>query len=344
MDVNADDEHRARVYCSNVLRKYDLPSYILQTFIPPSARDAYLAIRAFNVSVSSVADNVSNPTVGAMRMQFWRETISQTFKGIPPREPVAILLSQALKRLEDRRINLNKGWFLRLISSREQYLHNPPYPTISALESYAESTYSTMLYLTLSSLPVHSVTVDHLASHIGKASGIAAVLRGLPLLAFPSPQHNHMKLGALERISNRQGSVPLPLDVMAETGLKEEDVFRQGASAPGLQDAVFAVATRANDHLITAREMLKNLRAGQDIGHEFEHEDDEGHNYSAHERSKDPVKDLDRGFGVLMPAVATSLWLDALERVGFDIFRPELRRSDWRLPWKAYWSFKRRKI
>ena len=279
-----------------------------------------------------------------MRMQYWREAISQIYKGVPPKEPVAVLLSQALKQLENRRVKLNKGWLLRLIDAREQYLHNPPYPTLSALESYAESTYSTILYLTLSSLPLYSVTVDHLASHIGKASGIAAVLRGLPLLAFPSPQNTHTKYGALERISNRQGSVPLPLDVMAETGLREEDVFRQGASAPGLQDAVFAVATRANDHLITAREMLKSIRAGRDIGHEFEHEADQGHNYSTPDKSNDPIKDVDGGFGVLMPAVATSLWLERLERVGFDIFRPELRRRDWRLPWRAYWSFKRRKF
>lgn len=324
-------------------RKYDSPSYILQTFIPPSARDAYLAIRAFNVSISTVADNVSNTTVGLMRMQFWREAISQTFKGAPPREPVTILLAQALKDLEGRGGKLNKGWLLRLISAREQSLDNPPYPTLSAVESYAESTYSTILYLTLSSLPLYSVTVDHLASHIGKASGIVALLRGLPLLAFPAPQNNHTKPGTLERITNQQGSISLPLDVMAETGLKEEDVFRQGASAPGLQDAVFTVATRANDHLITAREMLKNLRAGRDVGHDFEHQDDDGHDYPIHDRTNDSsIRELDRGFGALMPAVATRLWLERLEKVGFDVFRPELRTRDWRLPWKAYWAFKRR--
>ena len=319
---------------------------MLQTFIPPSARDAYLAIRALNISLSTVADNVSNPAVGAMRMQFWREAISKTFNGSPPKEPVTILLAHALKDLEMRGGRLNKGWFLRLISTREQHLHNPPYPTLSSLESYAESTYSTILYLTLSSLPLYSVTIDHLASHIGKAIGISAVLRGLPFLAFPSSQRTHTNTAGLaggggSQVKHLQGTVPLPLDVMAEKGVKEEDIFRQGASAPGLQDAVFAVATRANDHLITAREMLKNLKAGRDVGHGFEHEKEEGHNYPNH-KGNDPLKELDRGFGVLVSAVPTRLWLERLEQVGFDIFRPELRTRDWRLPWKAYWTFKRR--
>jgi len=134
---------------------------------------------------------------------------------------------------------------------------------------------------------------------------------------------------------------------MAETGVKEEEVFRQGADAPGLRDAVFVVATRANDHLITAREMLKNLQRGEGAGHEFEHEGEEGHQYPSGEVSKETsaqVQDINRGFGVLMPAVATRLWLERLEKADFDIFTPELRVRDWKLPWSAYWAYSQKKI
>lgn len=89
---------------------------------------------------------------------------------------------------------------------------------------------------------MHSVALDHVASHIGKAVGIAAILRGMPLLAFPA--------GA------SAGAVVFPLDVCAQHGLRQEQVLRKGGGAEGLRDAVFAVATRANDHLITARKML----------------------------------------------------------------------------------------
>ncbi|KZF26693.1 hypothetical protein L228DRAFT_279864 [Xylona heveae TC161] len=452
----------ARAYCLNLLQTYDAPSYTLQTFIPTSARDAYLAIRAFNTSIAQIPDTVTNATVGAMRMEFWRQTISSTFAGRPPKEPVAILLSHALSTLSSHSQSLSsssssssfssmpKSWFLRIISAREQYLNNAPYPSLDALESYAESTYSTLLYLTLSALPLSSLTADHIASHIGKASGIVAVLRGLPLLAFPSPAPHHsnrsglgLGLGASGLESTRQGAVTLPLDIMAEAGVKEEEVFRRGADAPGLRDAVFAVATRANDHLITARQMLKNVFAGQDVGHEFEHaaEQLEHRDYPSHYSSSplspspspppsrtqnrppeaydsadDPsgggydlsretyssftsydtptpststptssgsspfgtapaqtrqdslspslssgitaqkeyqqhqhqhniqLEEVERAFGVYMPAVATSLWLEKLEKLDFDVFRPELRGREWKLPWKAYWAFTRRRI
>lgn len=225
-------------------------------------------------------------------------------------------------------------------------MDNRPYTDMMALESYSENTYSTLLYLTLSALPMASVTADHLASHIGKAMGIAAVLRGLPLLAFPPPANHHSNRGGLAAGlgGGNQAAVALPLDVMVEAGVREEDVFRRGAEAPGLGDAVFKVATRASDHLITARSMLRNLRAGEGVGHEFEYQGEEGHEYVASAGKGGEIQEVDRAFGVFMPAVATSLWLDRLQKVDFDIFQRSLRTSDWKLPVKAWWAYRRGQI
>ncbi|EEP80154.1 conserved hypothetical protein [Uncinocarpus reesii 1704] len=338
-------------------RKYDRPSYTLSTFIPRQTLDFYIALRALNVSLSLIPDSTSNPTIGLMRLQFWRDTITRTLAGTPPKEPIAILLANALSELDARtkgKSRISKGWLMRLISAREQPLTNTSYTSITALEQYAENTHSTLLYLTLSALPLTSLTVDHLASHIGKAAGIVTVLRGLPLVAFPPPPNHHSNQDSLGAGGgSRQGHITLPLDVMAQTGLKEEDVFRQGADAPGLRDAVFTVATRASDHLITARQMLKNLRAGKDVGHDFEHEGEEGHEYyqnqaesgdSASKQSNFAVQlqEVERGFGILMPALPTKLWLDKLQKVDFDIFNSELLSTDWKMPWKAYWAFQRK--
>lgn len=140
----------------------------------------------------------------------------------------------------------------------------------------------------------------------------------------------------------------LPLDVMAEAGVREEDVLRQGAEATGLRDAVFQVATRASDHLITARQMLKNVREGRDVGHEFEHKGEEGHDYyrdregTGGSKPRQQRQEVERAFGVFMPAVSTELWLERLERLDFDIFREELRRREWRLPWKAWLAYRKR--
>jgi NADH dehydrogenase [ubiquinone] 1 alpha subcomplex assembly factor 6 len=286
-----------------------------------------------------------------MRLQFWRDAVTKILAGSPPKEPVALLLASAISELDERtqgRSRISKGWLTRLINAREQTLTNDPYPDIAALESYAENTYSTLMYLTLSALPMASVTADHVASHIGKAAGIAAVLRGLPIVAFPAPAAKSPS-GSSVSAGQRQGAVMLPLDIMAQTGVKEEEVLRRGADAEGLRDAVFTVATRASDHLITVEQMLSNLRAGKDVGHDFEHEGEEGHEYGRDvlegaQARESPLDEVNRAFGVFMPAVSTRLWLDRLQQYDFDVFRPELLRSDWKFPWKAYMAFNRKSI
>lgn len=294
-----------------------------------------------------------------MRLQFWRDAVTKILAGSPPKEPVAILLSAAISELHERtqgRARISKGWLTRIINTREQTLTNDPYANIAALESYAENTYSTLMYLTLAALPMTSVTADHVASHIGKAVGIAAVLRGLPLLAFPAPTSQAPSGGGVANLGlsggARQGAVMLPLDIMAQAGVKEEEVLRKGAGAEGLRDAVFTVATRANDHLITVDQMLSNLRAGEDVGHDFEHEGEEGHEYdsagdldlSGSPRGETPLEEVNRAFGVFLPAVGTRLWLDRLQQFDFDVFQPELLAGNWKLPWKAYMAYQRKRF
>ena len=336
-------------------RKFDSPSHTLLAFIPPATQNAYLALRAFNIETSRIADIASTSIIRSMRLQFWRDNINSAFALRPQKQPVSILLAHALADLDARtqgKAKMSKTWFMRIISEREKYMDGRPYPTMESLEQYAENTYSTLLYLTLQGLPVGSVVADHIASHIGKAAGITAILRGLPLVAFPAPPNHHSRNtsslgGTLDTQRRTQGSITLPLDVMARAGVREEDVFRKGAEAPGLRDAVFEVATRASDHLITARQMLKNVYAGEDVGHAFEYEGEEEHQHQyekgAGEKSKSAQQreEIERAFGVFMPAVSTELWLNRLQKYDFDVFREELRRREWRLPWRGYWAFRR---
>ena len=140
----------------------------------------------------------------------------------------------------------------------------------------------------------------------------------------------------------------LPLDVMARAGVKEEEVLREGGTAKGLRDAVFEVATRANDHLITAREMMKNVRGGRDVGHEYEYaQENEETTTEAVEgqvlgKEQQQLKEVESAFGVFMEAVATQSWLDRLQKADFDVFSKDMRRKDWKLVFKAYGAWRRR--
>lgn len=330
--------------CCRQLTSYrtsDYDAHLIRRFVPPSVQDMYAALRALNLELVRLPDIVSNPTIGLMRMKFWQESIDKTFAGAPPREPICILLHQALSDMEARGgLSTKKSikfWVSRLIRTREKHMDNGPFATLAALEDYAENTYSTMMYATLASLPLRSMDVDHLASHIGKACGIVAVLRGVPFLAAPAAPVKTPS-GA-DAPMTREPALLLPLDVMAEEGVKEEEVYRQGPNAPGLQDAVFKVATRANDHIITVREMLKRLKAGEDAGHDFEHEGEGEHVY---DKESDKARDLRRGFPILLEAAPAAQFLENLEKANFDPFG--VRSGGWKLPWRIWQALSKEKL
>ena len=121
--------------------------------------------------------------------------------------------------------------------TKDAELQTPTHLTIDSLTSHAESTSCTVLYLVLSLLSLSSSNLSHAASHLGIAQTITTLLRALPF---------HSK--------NKR--MVIPAEITAKHGVKQEDVFRQGPHAPGMDDAVFEFATIAHDYLTSAREML----------------------------------------------------------------------------------------
>lgn len=324
--------------------------------MPRASQDAYLALRTLNLELARLPESVSSPTTAALRLAFWRDALLRdTFADAPPREPISLLLHSALASLAartgapsigaSRAAGGIKFWLSRFVSARARGLDDRAYPTLAALEEHAEQTYAALMYATLAFVPVRDVALDHVASHVGKACGIVAALRGVPVLAAP-PRDVRTPRGGVERGTGTQALL-LPLDVMAEADVREEEVFRSGGEAHGLQDAVFKVATRAHDHLITARELLQSAKEGSEPGHAFEHEGEAGHVYEAGavegaEDGRDTRANVKRGFGVLLEAVPALEFLKGLESREFDPFKPA--RHNWLLPVRIWQALRRQQI
>lgn len=87
--------------------------------------------------------------------------------------PVALALTDSL-----RRSKLSTSWLMRLVQAREEDLEGRTMYTLTDLDKWAEANHSTLLYLQLEMLGIRDVHADHAASHLGKATGIVATLRG----------------------------------------------------------------------------------------------------------------------------------------------------------------------
>ncbi|XP_078480601.1 NADH dehydrogenase (ubiquinone) complex I, assembly factor 6-like isoform X1 [Lampetra planeri] len=183
-----------------------------------------------------VKDSVSQKTIGLMRMQFWKTAIEEIYRDEPPNQPVSIELWRAAKKHQ-----MTKRWLLRIITEREKDLDDRAYRNLQELETYAENTYSSLLYLLLECLGVKDVHADHAASHIGKAHGIVTCLRA-------TPYHSSRR------------KVYLPVDICILHSASQEDIIR-GSREQNIRDVVYDIASQAHVHLQHARSFSRNIPA-----------------------------------------------------------------------------------
>lgn len=73
--------------------------------------------------------------------------------------------------------SLQKRHLEKLITSRTNILKSKYFRSLEDIEKYAEESVSSIYYLLLSVAGIANVHADHAASHLGKAQGIANILR-----------------------------------------------------------------------------------------------------------------------------------------------------------------------
>ncbi|KAF9483533.1 hypothetical protein BDN70DRAFT_827573 [Pholiota conissans] len=281
-------------YCKYFVQKHDYDSYLNSYFYPRALQRGYFAIKAFSVELSMVQDNVSNAMIGKMRMQFWRDAVKEMREGRPPKHPIALALHETFDNSKSTAYHLK-----RIIDARDAELQTSSFITVDSLTSHAESTSCTVLYLLLSLLSLPSSTLSHAASHLGAAQTFATLLRALPFHA-------------------KHGRMIIPAEITAKHSVSQEDVFRHGGDADGMEDAVFDFATLAHEHLNTAYDMLKA-------------EDLQG-------------RDAEEGLPVFLAGVPVANYLHRLEKVNFNAFDPKLQRRDGLLAWQMWVAYFRKRL
>src|ERR1700744_315890 len=70
-------------------RGADPDRYLASLFPPARARSHLYALYAFNHGVAQVGESVREPMLGAIRLEWWRETAESAAKGQPRNHDVA---------------------------------------------------------------------------------------------------------------------------------------------------------------------------------------------------------------------------------------------------------------
>ncbi len=221
-------------HCISEVRAHDRDRYICALFAPREVRPALLALSAFNVEIARVAEAVSEPMLGEIRLQWWRETIAELYDGKIRDHPVARALAPAIGRglLSRRR-------FERIIEARIADLGAAAPADLAALEALARATAAELHHLWREALGETGDAATRAVEHAGVAFALVGLMRATPFHAA-------------------RGRLYLPSDLVRDAGLDVNDALA-GRFTPALAGVVSRVLDRAEHHLRAARGLRREV-------------------------------------------------------------------------------------
>jgi NADH dehydrogenase [ubiquinone] 1 alpha subcomplex assembly factor 6 len=220
-------EHLSAV--AAIVRRWDPDRFHTALFAPAARREALFALYAFNYEIARVRESVTEPALGHIRLEWWREAVDAAYGSAPVRRhPVAEAVTEVIRAAAPTREH-----FDRLIDARAADLEDEPPASLAALECYAEGTSSRLVLLALEVLGTRDPAAAETGLHAGIAYALAGMLRALPLAALT-------------------GRRIIPADIAARSGFEPDD-WRTGRSSPALRAAAAEIAAAARRHLASAR-------------------------------------------------------------------------------------------
>jgi phytoene synthase len=203
-----DDERRDAV--RRIARTADPDRAIATLFAPADTRADLFALYAFNAELARIADQVSEPGLGAMRLQWWREAIERAANGEATGNPVADAFGDVMTRR-----SLSRERIAGLIDARTFDVSETVMPDTWTLDAYLFDTTGGLFALAADIAGAVGEKRDVVAERGARAYGLVRVMRSLPLLAA-------------------KGRTYLAADALARHGTSPEAIFA-GETSNGLE-------------------------------------------------------------------------------------------------------------
>jgi phytoene synthase len=214
--------------CGALVERLDRDRYLSSLFAPPAEREDLFALYAFNQEVAKTAEVVSEPMIGQIRLQWWRESLDGIYEGRPRQHEVVQPLARAVAARA-----LPRDLLETIIDARAFDLDPAPPADFETLRVYAEGSSTTLLRLALRVLGAEDGASRQAAEQLGPAWAYLGLLRALPLHA-------------------RQKRCYLPADLCAAAGVDLQEVFEL-RSGPALRQVCGVLVSAAAEHLAAAR-------------------------------------------------------------------------------------------
>jgi len=219
-------------HCRDLIARFDRDRFLCTQFALAERRADLFALYAFNLETAGVRESVSEPLVGQMRLKWWYDALDAIVAGMPPKHPVAVPLSETVRRYGLPRADLET-----LIEARSDDLEAEQPSNLPQLEAYAERSSAPLLRLSLAVLGGGGRDAHDLCRSLAIAWALTGHLRALPYHAA-------------------QRRLYLPSELCREKGLDHEALFTRRTDSPaptGLTAVVRTLVDVTEGHLETLR-------------------------------------------------------------------------------------------
>ncbi len=210
------------------LRSKDYDRYILLMFGAAEYRDDLAALMLFNAELAQVRDQVSEPLLGLMRLQWWRDGLDAL--GTSTQPPHSLL--DRFAALVRRGVDLTP--LQLLIDAREHDLADHPFPNTAAYHYYQDATTRPLALVAAAILGQREAAGDFAAALANYAQ--IGLLRALPFWLH-------------------RNALPLPPDILAAHGI-DGDAWRAGEPQPGLPALVKTIVQQQTEKIAALRQKL----------------------------------------------------------------------------------------
>jgi 15-cis-phytoene synthase len=161
------------------VREGDKDRFLATLFASPDQQAGLWPIYAFAVDVARIPARVSEPQLGEIRLQWWRDTVEALTTPPLPDHPLAAALARVVLAF-----NLPTAPLVAMLEARRFDLYSDQAETQAQVEGYFGETESALFQLaTLIVAPAAAVDAANAAGHAGVAFGLARSLAHPTLLA-----------------------------------------------------------------------------------------------------------------------------------------------------------------
>ncbi len=163
-------------HCLELVKSNDLDRYLSTLLADREKQRALFAIYAFDADVSSIAGQITEPGIGEIRLQWWRDELDAVYGGNCDNHPVARELQPVVHKYD-----LPKHLFSKLIDSQQTDVYRQPMDSLDDLLKHLTIASSAITDLASRVLIGYdALEIEFLINKAGIARGLSKAVSSLP--------------------------------------------------------------------------------------------------------------------------------------------------------------------